>query len=382
MAEADPVPPSGAVTVARKKKTFLRDFARLDGWTRASAILVGLMMLLVVFNQFFYWDTKEDYSFGFLVPLFAIFVLSDRWRVMRTYLFASEPPKPISENTGFLQALDKAQPILTILVYAGTAACAVIFLLGGLVWSTQGPANLASLNMAVGLMGTTLGLAYINYTKDGSGMAPRTYNRLAFALLFLFPAAIWLISTPMLIDLTGLRLTMMGWVAKITEGTFNFFGEPVIRMGNVLILPNGGRVGVEDACSGVRSLTACIFAGSFLGAIFLNRFWKKSILIGMAVIFAFALNCARSIFLTIWANIHGPASIDQDFWGNAPEIENAAGKLVENPDFLLGTVHDVAGYGVLGITFVLLLSLVPLLNIQVTPPDNEVEPTEALQQAT
>ena len=40
-----------------------------------------------------------------------------------------------------------------------------------------------------------------------------------------------------------------------------------VVQGNVLALPTGN-VGVEDACSGIRSLTGCLFAGSFLAAVF------------------------------------------------------------------------------------------------------------------
>jgi len=116
-----------------------------------------------------------------------------------------------------------------------------------------------------------------------------------------------------------------------------------------------------------------MFAGSFLGAIFLNRFWKKVVLVGMSMIFAFLLNLARSAFLTVWAMIHGSGAIDLDFWGNPREIENEAGIMVDNPEFFLGAVHDVAGYAVLGVTFVLLVGLLPLLNINPEPAEERTE---------
>ena len=54
---------------------------------------------------------------------------------------------------------------------------------------------------------------------------------------------------------------------------FSLLGYPLIQEGNVLVLPLG-QVGVADACSGIRSLTGCLFAGSFLAAVFLDKFWK------------------------------------------------------------------------------------------------------------
>jgi exosortase/archaeosortase family protein len=105
----------------------------------------------------------------------------------------------------------------------------------------------------------------------------------------------------------------------------------------VLKLPTGD-VGVADACSGIRSFTACLFAGSFLAAVFLDKLWKKIGLVVSAIGFAFLTNLARSLFLTAWAYNFNPKAIE-------------------------GTVHDVAGYAVLGLTVVGLLCLLPLFNL-------------------
>jgi len=107
----------------------------------------------------------------------------------------------------------------------------------------------------------------------------------------------------------------------------------------VLVLPKGS-VGVADACSGIRSLTACLFAGSFLGATFFDVFWKKAVLVAASMGFAFVMNLVRGLFLTGWAYAYGPDAIN-------------------------GTVHDAAGYAVLGLTCAGLLALVPVLNFKV-----------------
>jgi exosortase/archaeosortase family protein len=96
-------------------------------------------------------------------------------------------------------------------------------------------------------------------------------------------------------------------------------------------------VGVAEACSGIRSLTGCLFAGSFLAAVFLQSRWKQAALVIAALLFAFAANLLRSIFLTSWAYRHGAGSIE-------------------------GTIHDISGYAVLGLTVVALLCLLPILD--------------------
>ena len=113
----------------------------------------------------------------------------------------------------------------------------------------------------------------------------------------------------------------------------------------VLVLPEvvpGQRneVGVAEACSGIRSLTGCLFAGSFLAAVFLEKLWKKTLLVGMAAVFAFGMNIVRALFLTGWAYRHGSDAIHN--------------------------VHDIAGYAVLGLTVAGLLCLLPLLNLKIS----------------
>lgn len=135
-----------------------------------------------------------------------------------------------------------------------------------------------------------------------------------------------------------LSLFLLRKVVTVVSFVFDLLGIPVEQEGNVLLLPTG-RVGVADACSGIRSLTACLFAGSFLSAIFLNLLWKKIALVSASLLLAFVTNLMRSLFLTGWAYHRGP-------------------------DVIEVTVHDVAGYAVLGLTLVGLLILLPLFNLK------------------
>jgi exosortase/archaeosortase family protein len=96
-------------------------------------------------------------------------------------------------------------------------------------------------------------------------------------------------------------------------------------------------VGVAEACSGIRSLTGCLFAGSFLAAVFLDRFWKKTVLVIAALALAFLSNLGRSLFLTAWAYAYGSDAIE-------------------------GRLHDATGYAVLGLTCIGLFCLLPLFN--------------------
>jgi exosortase len=161
--------------------------------------------------------------------------------------------------------------------------------------------------------------------------------RLRVTALFLFPALIWMLSAPLVDAIENqLSLFLLRRVTAVVFFTFNTLGYPVVQQGNVLVLPRG-EVQVAEACSGILSLTACLFAGSFLAAVFLDRLWKKVVLIGLALLLAFLTNLLRSHVLTAWAYAYGSDAIE-------------------------GTVHDVTGYAVLGLTCVGLLGLLPLFN--------------------
>ena len=95
--------------------------------------------------------------------------------------------------------------------------------------------------------------------------------RVRLAGLFLFPVLVWLVSAPMVSVLEmNLSLALLHAVVTVVASVFDLLGLPLEQQGNVLALPTG-KVGVEEACSGIRSLTGCLFAGSFLAAVFLEN---------------------------------------------------------------------------------------------------------------
>jgi len=314
------------------------DFFKLKKETQFGAWLLLGFLGFLVYDQIFYWQNKEDYSFGFLVPLFVGYVLFERWPAIKGYMLGTDTAKR-SYYGGPLMT------VTTIVMGVGLVLSLLAFGLGG-VLRVQGPSNLASLLIASGFAGIALGMVYFNTDQDVTGRRLAWKERMSATLLFLFPALAWLISAPlvMFMDSTA-KLILLEYVTTIVYNVFNFLGFTIIQERNVLVLPLG-RVGVEDACSGIRSLTACIFAGSFLAAVFIDKFWKKVLLVCIAMVFAFFTNILRSLFLTGWSYAYGPEAIE-------------------------GTVHDVAGYAVLGITSLLLIALLPIFNFTIAPPDEE-----------
>lgn len=322
--------------------------------------------IYAVWDQLFWWGNREDYSFGYLVPFFVGYVLFDRWPRIRAYLFTGTLPGEAASSasdasTGSSGSSESSESgwvrLLEGIAVAAFIASLLLFAVGALLRAATGPQNPASLAIAASLGGLTLSGVFIFAKQRIDGQPMPLKQRLALTALFLFPALIWLLSAPMVSVLeTQIRVFLLTKVTVIVFGLFDFLGFELEREGNVLILPDG-QVGVEEACSGIRSLTACLFAGSFLAAVFLDRFWKKILLVAAAMIFAVITNLMRSLFLTYWAYKNGAQSIDDDWV--LPFVGD------------IGTVHDVTGMAILGVTCVGLICLLPIFNYKLSDIDEE-----------
>ncbi|WP_404420279.1 exosortase/archaeosortase family protein [Nibricoccus sp. IMCC34717] len=278
---------------------------------------LALPLLFVTYDQSFWWREKEDYGFGWLAPLFVLYVINERWPTLRA-LF-SEPRFEPSRRTLSLSA-----------AWCSFALSLAFFCCGALYRAAAGISYGGTLAITLGASGIVFSGLWV------SGLAHHLKSPLKPAVLMLFPALIWIVSAPMLTVIeSNLSTTLRSEITHIVFGFYDLLGFPIEQRGNVLVLPSG-QVGVEEACSGIRSLTGCLFAGSFLAATFTQRIWSKVLLVVLSLLLAFFSNLLRSLFLTGWAIRHGSHSIE-------------------------GTVHDVSGYAVLGVTVGALLLVLPLL---------------------
>ena len=324
----------------------------------AACLMVGFA-LYTAWDQLFWWGNREDYSFGYLVPIFAAYVLYERWPTIRSYLFLGAAP---GEPVPAAEMRDAKVQLLEWVAIAAFASSLLLFGIGALLRSATGASNPASLAIAASLGGLVLSGVFI-FSKETVDRKPMPLNqRMALVALFLFPALIWLLSAPLVsVAETKIKVFLMTKVTIVVHEVLYFFDYDISREANVLVfrkdLPEESMVGVEEACSGIRSLTACLFAGSFLASVFLDRFWKKVLLVGAAMFFAVLTNMMRSFFLTIWAYNNGSQSIDEHW------ILPVVGDI--------GTVHDVTGMAILIVTCIGLISLLPIINFKLKDFDDE-----------
>jgi exosortase len=149
---------------------------------------------------------------------------------------------------------------------------------------------------------------------------PQTLRHFRFPILFALiavpiPGVVW---SPVVFGLKGL-------VTFVNVELLNLLGIPALQQGSVIQLPNC-RVGVDEACSGIRSLQSSLMMALFIGDQSLRQVGLRWLLVGGAVGWAVVGNIGRSLYLSLTAHRHGAEALD--------------------------AVHDTAGWSVLVVTLV------------------------------
>lgn len=309
-------------------------------------ILTLAMMAFATWDQWAIWSTKEDYTFGYLVPAFSLYVLWDRWPSLEPLLGGRAP------------AGADAPAWLRRLALALTLVCLATFALGAAGRAVFGTGVVATMAVAFGLMGAMLGFGFLSVSAAG-GAAPSGVARWRALGLLVFPAAIWIVSGPFLYLVDNqVKGPLLAFVTEFVAGVLRLSGHEILVRGNIIVFANGQQVGIADACSGIRSLSACVFVGAFLGSLwveggFPGALIRRVLLIGLAGLAAVVLNIARNTYLSLYAAEHGAAAIDRDYSGLEPGMDGFSA---------LGTVHDFAGNLAMAGAFLVLLAFVPLVN--------------------
>ena len=229
------------------------------------------------------WEIDPQYSYGFLVPILCAALAYQRWQDRP----APAPPAgwtaaaiaiPPVLLLGAIQPVFEANPEWRILGLAG-ALCATaatfctVYLIGGKPWAGH----------------------------------------------FAFPALFFLIAVPWP---RNAEEAIMGFLmeknAIAALEVLHWCGYEAIRRGNLIALPNG-TIGVEEACSGVRSLQSGIMAALFFGEIFRFGAFSRTMLVALAVGVSIVGNFLRATGLSVIASHQGVAAVDtwHDFAGYA-----------------------------------------------------------------
>lgn len=97
---------------------------------------------------------------------------------------------------------------------------------------------------------------------------------------------------------TTLTVGLQSWVSTAVVNALQLLGIPALQRGNIIELATTS-VGVEEACSGVRSLLSCTYVAIMLSAWSLRALRARLALIALGPLIALVLNFVRSLSLTL-----------------------------------------------------------------------------------
>jgi len=264
-------------------------------WTERAAVYAGAALVTLLLGLIYHrtlaglwttWTTNDNYSHGPLVPLVSLALVASRRERLRGL-----------PRTGDWRGL--ALVVLACALQVLGVRADVLTLQG---WSLV----LLLYGLALALLGgpLTRALAFpIGYLVFMLTFPPFVMNRLSFAL----------------------KEVAVQVAAHASEA----LGVTLQRSGMTLWLA-GGALEIENPCSGLRSLLAMLATGVLFASLLPGGWWRRALLVLLAVPMAIAGNALRITLLVLMAHYVG--------------IKPA-----------LGMFHDVSGYLTYGLSLAGLL---------------------------
>ncbi len=240
--------------------------------------MLGLAVLLlwadVLFRLERIWRADEQYAYGYLIPLVVIWLWVVRW------------PGTPHMASGPLTWYRSWYKITAAVMWALT------WLLVNAAQSVQPYGRLwLWLESALAVIAT---LAIIRIIWGASVM-----KKSAGVVLLLLLAVPW--PSALEVPLTG---SMALWVTTITVDLLNVSGPVVLQQGRLIDFGGAAPLGVDEACSGIRSLQLALAVAFCLGEILQHSVSRRLVLCVVAVVAAFLGNLIRTLSLA-WVAMHG-----------------------------------------------------------------------------
>jgi exosortase len=229
-----------------------------------SIILFFILIILflpILPSLYHDWTEYNNNSHGILVPFISMYII---WKKRH--------------------ALDMGEALTSYIGLIILVASLLVYLIGysGRIDVLPRAAFVTAIN----------GLVLYNYGR-------KVYAKLVFPLLFLY----FMIPVPVSIEaIVSFRLQL--WVTQISSTILSLFSIAVLREGNLLHFANCS-LEVAEACSGIRSLTAYIMLGCLFGYMIRGSFFRRSIMVLVAVPLAIFVNITRVVGTGILANYYG-----------------------------------------------------------------------------
>jgi len=330
-------------------------------------LLPFAFLWLILINQLrIEWTVNPQYNYGWAVPFLCAFLGYRRWKMGDGTRVLEDGRRKMEDEslTGVGSAPISHLPspisrLPSLLFYLLLALLALLYAPTRLIQEANPEWRLVSWALALEVIGLTLVFLRIGggdqslvgqrvppaVVVRGVGVPPAYLSPAAeskpakefhlpssifhFPLLFFLVAVPW----PTFLEHPTVELLTRANVGVVIE-LLNGLGIPAIQQGNVIEISNG-LVGIDEACSGIRSVQASLMISLFLGEFYRLTVLRRGVLCFGGLLAAFVFNVVRTFFLTWVASKQGLAVMAQ--W------------------------HDPAGVGVLVACFLGVWGLATLL---------------------
>ncbi len=251
---------------------------RTENPTRAIAwfplAVFALVWLEVISRLRFEWSINPQYGYGWSVPVLAAYVFWRRWEC------APAPTAP------------RASAFWISLIIL-----AALFLIPVRLIQEANP-DWRLLSWAMALCAVAISAAGV-YLAGG---APWLRH-------FVFPILFFLVAVPWPTSLETIVIQgLMRVDARINVEILTAIGIPAVQLGNVIEV-GSGYVGIDEACTGIRSLQATFMTSLFLGEYYAFSARRRVILVAAGALLAFICNLIRTFLLVYLGAEHGFQSI-------------------------------------------------------------------------
>ena len=233
-------------------------------------VVLGLVWLEVASRLRFEWSINPQYSYGWAVPFLAAFLFWRRWPHAPA---AATPRAPAAWSAALVLAAGVIVPVRLILeanpdwrllswvlaLSAVAASAAAVYLTGGITW----------------------------------------LRHFAFPILFFLVSVPWPTSLEQIVIQGLMRIDALVNVEVLTA-----IGIPAVQLGNVIEV-GSGFVGIDEACTGIRSLQATFMVSLFLGEFYGFSVLRRFALVICGALLAFFCNLVRTFLLVYLGAEHG-----------------------------------------------------------------------------
>ncbi len=252
--------------------------------------LLGLWAI-VVYQIGGQWSVYEQYAYGWAVPVLCAFL---GWRAWKTC-----PAFGTRASLSSLGGEDQGEGKRHDVIATSIIVIAAILLLPTRVIVEANPIWRAA-SYAIALEAIALSLASV-YLAGGR----------AWLRQFAFPICFFLVSIPWPSALEGM---VIQFLTRLNTGAtvelLGFFGIPALQHGNVIEI-SAGMVGIDEACSGVRSVQTTLMMTLFFGALHQLSLGRRLALLAGGLLLALFCNLGRTFFLSWIAFREGISAIDR-----------------------------------------------------------------------